>query len=100
MEWEPELRCVAALHSPSTGIIDSHSLMLAYLGDAESHGAMLALKSGLIGADVVPDSFVLHIGGDDAMTLNSPVLLTNAGLRRPSSARPLEAYPPSVRTKD
>src|SRR5512141_2561047 len=31
--WEPELRCVAALHSPSTGIIDSHALMLAYLGD-------------------------------------------------------------------
>src|SRR5512145_1921767 len=28
---EPELACVAALHSPSTGIIDSHALMLAYL---------------------------------------------------------------------
>src|SRR5690242_1178783 len=34
--WEPELSCVAALHSPSTGIIDSHTLMLAYLGDAEA----------------------------------------------------------------
>src|SRR5262249_50803904 len=36
--WEPELNCVAALHSPSTGIIDSHALMLAYLGDAEERG--------------------------------------------------------------
>jgi len=44
---EPELHCVAALYSPSTGIIDSHTLMLAYLGDAEAHGAMLALKSPL-----------------------------------------------------
>ena len=35
LDWEPELRCVAALHSPSTGIIDSHALMLAYLGEAE-----------------------------------------------------------------
>src|SRR5204862_3718245 len=26
---EPELFCLGALHSPSTGIIDSHSLMLA-----------------------------------------------------------------------
>ncbi len=42
---EPELACVAALYSPSTGIIDSHALMLAYLGDAEANGAMLALKS-------------------------------------------------------
>ena len=42
---EPEVSCVAALYSPSTGIIDSHALMLAYLGDAEAHGAMLALKA-------------------------------------------------------
>ncbi|HET7197112.1 MAG TPA: FAD-dependent oxidoreductase, partial [Burkholderiales bacterium] len=47
MAMEPELSCVAALHSPSTGIIDSHALMLAYLGDAEAHGAMLALRSPL-----------------------------------------------------
>src|SRR6185436_8988692 len=44
---EPELQCVAALYSPSTGIIDSHALMLSYLGDAEAKGAMLALKSPL-----------------------------------------------------
>ena len=39
---EPALACVAALDSPSTGIIDSHGLMLALLGDAEDRGAMLA----------------------------------------------------------
>lgn len=42
---EPALHCVAALHSPSTGIIDSHAFMLALQGDAEAHGAMMALKS-------------------------------------------------------
>jgi L-2-hydroxyglutarate oxidase LhgO len=31
---EPELECTAALLSESTGIIDSHGLMLALLGDA------------------------------------------------------------------
>jgi hypothetical protein len=40
---EPELACTAALLSPSTGIIDSHGLMLALLGDAERDGASLAL---------------------------------------------------------
>src|SRR5215212_4061151 len=49
---EPELACAAALYSPSTGIIDSHSLMLSYLGDAQSNGAMLALKSPLTRAGI------------------------------------------------
>jgi len=89
MAWEPELRCVAALHSPSTGIIDSHALMLAYLGDAEAHGAMLALKSRLLGADVVPDGFVLHVEGE---TFKSSILVNSAGLRAPSVARTVEGY--------
>jgi L-2-hydroxyglutarate oxidase LhgO len=44
---EPELACTAALLSPSTGIIDSHGLMLALLGDAEREGASLALRCPL-----------------------------------------------------
>jgi L-2-hydroxyglutarate oxidase LhgO len=100
MAWEPELRCVAALHSPSTGIIDSHSLMLAYLGDAESHGAMLALKSGLIGADVVPDGFVVHVGGAEAMTLKCSILINSAGLRAPTVARSVEGYRAQLAPKE
>ena len=42
---EPELECVGALHSPSTGIVDSHALMLALLGEAEGAGAMLMLQT-------------------------------------------------------
>ena len=44
-EMEPEVRCVAGFLSPSTGIIDAHGLMLAYLGDMEAHGGALALAS-------------------------------------------------------
>ena len=39
---EPELRCVRALSSPSTGIIDSHVLMQSLLADAEANGASIA----------------------------------------------------------
>ena len=42
---EPALSAVAALQSPSTGIIDSHAFMLALLGDAEDAGAALALHT-------------------------------------------------------
>ena len=87
LEWEPALSCVAGLHSPSTGIIDSHALMLAYLGDAESHGAALALKSPLIGGEVLPDGLVIHT---NEMTLKTRVLVNSAGLRAPSVAKTIE----------
>lgn len=47
---EPEISCRAALLSPSTGIIDSHGYMQALLGDAESHGATLALGTTFVSA--------------------------------------------------
>ena len=86
---EPELSCVAGLYSPSTGIIDSHALMLAYLGDAEAHGAMLALKSHLLGAQVTADGFVVH---SDQMDVACNVLVNSAGLRAPSVARSIEGF--------
>lgn len=45
---EPSLQCVGALWSPSTGVVDSHSLMQCLLADAENHGATLALHSKLL----------------------------------------------------
>jgi L-2-hydroxyglutarate oxidase LhgO len=42
---EPNLHCLAALHSPSTGIVDAHALMLALLGDAEAAGALIAYRT-------------------------------------------------------
>jgi L-2-hydroxyglutarate oxidase LhgO len=87
---EPELSCVAALYSPSTGIIDSHALMLAYLGDAEGHRAMLALKSPLERVKVESDGFVLHVKGSDP--IKSSMLVNSAGLRAPTLARKMEGY--------
>ena len=50
MAMEPALRCVAALWSPDSGIVDSHGLMTALLGDAENAGAVLAVNGGVVGA--------------------------------------------------
>jgi L-2-hydroxyglutarate oxidase LhgO len=46
---EPALDCAGALLSPSSGIVDSHALMHALLGDAERAGATLALASPVTG---------------------------------------------------
>ena len=48
---EPALRCTRALWSPSTGIVDSHALMLALLADLERAGGALALQSRVLGAE-------------------------------------------------
>ena len=39
------IRRVAALHSPATGIIDSHALMQSYLGDLESAGGQVVFNT-------------------------------------------------------
>ena len=87
---EPELFCVGALHSPSTGIIDSHALMLAYLGDAEDRGAMLALKSPYQRATVRSDGFELQAEGSEP--IHCSVLINSAGLRAPSVAKAMQGY--------
>jgi len=42
---EPSLRAQKAIFSPSTGIIDSHGLMIALLGDFENLKGLLSLNS-------------------------------------------------------
>ncbi|TAG27337.1 MAG: NAD(P)/FAD-dependent oxidoreductase [Burkholderiales bacterium] len=44
-ELEPELECIAALHSPTTGIVSSHNLMTSLQGDLENAGGMVALAT-------------------------------------------------------
>ncbi len=39
---EPAVLCRAAVLSPSTGIIDSHSFMLSLLGDLEAHNGIIS----------------------------------------------------------
>ncbi len=77
---EPALHCHGALLSPSTGIVDSHGLMRALLGEAERHGAMLALRSPMTGGRVTPEGIVLQVGGDAPSTLCARQVVNAAGL--------------------
>jgi L-2-hydroxyglutarate oxidase LhgO len=77
---EPQLRASAALLSPSTGIVDSHGLMLALLGEAEAHGAALALKSPLLRAEAQGNGFRLEVGGEEPMQIEADIVINSAGL--------------------
>ena len=96
---EPALHCTAAVLSPSTGIVDSHGLMLALQGDAEAQGAMLALLSPLQRAQRVDDGFVLEVGGDEPMQLQARCVVNSAGLHALPLARRFEGLPPRRRCR-
>lgn len=80
---EPEVSCVAALLSPSTGIVDSHAYMLALQGEAESHGAVVVLNAHVRAARRCADgTFALEVGtkGDEVTPITCRRLVMSAGL--------------------
>ena len=91
---EPSLNAEAALLSPSTGIIDSHGLMLAYQGDAENAGAVLAFKSPVLAGRVADDGFELSVGGEAPMELACKTLVNAGGLGANAFAARLEGLAP------
>ncbi|MDP1536187.1 MAG: NAD(P)/FAD-dependent oxidoreductase [Burkholderiales bacterium] len=93
-ELEPNVHAAAGFYSPSTGVIDSHGLMLAYLGDAEAHGAALALASPVVSGEVTAAGIVLHVGGTEAMTIECRTVINSAGLQAPAVARSIVGVPP------
>ncbi|PKO61303.1 MAG: FAD-dependent oxidoreductase [Betaproteobacteria bacterium HGW-Betaproteobacteria-18] len=81
---EPQLVCQAALLSPSTGIVDSHGLMLALLGDLENAGGVLALNSPLEKAFIGASGIELHAA--DGTRLQARTVVNAAGLQAPALA--------------
>ena len=90
---EPALRCAAALWSPSTGIVDSHALMLSLLGEAEDHGARLALLSPLGAVRPVAGGLELSLEGETEPLLRTRWLVNCAGLEAQALARRIEGLP-------
>ena len=90
---EPELACVAALWSPSTGVADSHSYMLGLQGDAEDRGAMVAFHAPVEYGRLSDEGITLEVGGDGAMTLQARLVVNSAGLHAQDLARRLEGFP-------
>ncbi len=88
---EPELRCVAALHSPTTGIVDSHGLMLAMQADLERAGGAVALGTQVIGARLGSRAGEPHVVRfADGSELACGVLVNAASLHACALARRFE----------
>jgi len=93
---EPELRCLAALHSPATGIIDTHALMLSFLGDAQRCGAMLSPCTAFVGASREGDGWRVRTRGTDGdeFEIDCTHLVNAAGLQAQRVAASIEPLDP------
>lgn len=89
---EPALHCLAALHSPSTGIVDSHAFMLSLQGDLENAGGMVAFNASVATGECRSDGIALHT--EDGTRLLADVVVNAAGLSSPAVARRLSGLAP------
>jgi L-2-hydroxyglutarate oxidase LhgO len=89
---EPELECSFALYSPSTGIVDSHGLMRALLGDLEAAGGMVALRSGVSGGYCDGSGIRLQIASNTDLQARN--VINCAGLQAQALAHTLRGLAP------
>lgn len=89
----PEVRATAALHSPATGIIDSHALMLSLLGELESRGGALVYRAPVELAASDGGSHLLKVGGANPCEINARRVVNSAGLAAVPLATAWQGYP-------
>lgn len=92
-DLEPELSCIAALVSPSTGIIDGHGYMLALQGDVEAHGGAIAFATPVERLTPMLHGWRVHFGGREPGHLDVDAVVNSAGLSAQTVARAIEGYP-------
>lgn len=92
---EPALACVAALHSPATGILDASALMLSLRGEIEDKGGAIALGAPMLQAEAGRDGFTIEVGGAAPMRLGARALVNSAGLSAPAVAGTIMGLAPA-----
>ncbi len=90
---EPQLRCVAALESAESGVMDAHGYMLALQGEIEARGGAIALNAPFEGADMSAEGFEVRVGGGDPMVVSAQRLVIAAGLGAQACAQKLAPFP-------
>jgi L-2-hydroxyglutarate oxidase LhgO len=88
---EPDVFCVGAMNSPETGVIDSHSYMLALRGEIEDHGGAIALNTRIEWLAQTPAGWEVHFGAGETIVVDA--VINAAGLGAQKLARATEAYP-------
>src|SRR5262245_52451136 len=91
---EPEIRSTAALHCPTSGIVDQHPLMLALQGDMEYAGGTLVCDCRVERVTRLSDGFRIY-AGDAATEVEARFVVNSAGLGAVDLLKRIEGYDPS-----
>jgi L-2-hydroxyglutarate oxidase LhgO len=89
---EPALSCAAALCSPETGIIDSHSTMTALRGDLEDHGGRIAFNTRIERLVPAPSGWMAGFG-EEPQSVHFDAVVNAAGLGAQRVGAATEGYP-------
>jgi L-2-hydroxyglutarate oxidase LhgO len=92
---EPNLHCLVALRSSETGIIDSHSYMLALQGDIEANSGAVAFNTPVQRIEKNGNQWRVHFGGAEPDVIDADIIVNSAGLTAWDIARQIDAYPAS-----
>jgi L-2-hydroxyglutarate oxidase LhgO len=92
-KMEPEVRCTAALHCPTSGIVDQHPYMLALQGDMENSGGTLVCECRVESVGRVDGGFVVRTGGAAATEVEARFVVNSAGLDAVALLGHIEGYP-------
>jgi len=94
-QLEPEIACSRAFLSPSTGIVDTHSLMVSFVADIEAQGGWVALRTEFKSANRKDDLFwITSRSGDEVSVVGSRWLINSAGLGAERVAQSIEGLSP------
>jgi L-2-hydroxyglutarate oxidase LhgO len=78
---EPDVEGVAALLSPTTGIVDAHALMRYYLSQAQEESVHMAFGTDVVGIERVNDSYQVSVkDGSGRFSITSTIVINCAGL--------------------
>lgn len=87
---ESEVRCVAAMFSPGTGILDSHAYMVALRGDLENAGGVIAFNSAVTGGRAASEGVALKAAG---IEVRAKLVINACGLHASPLAESIEGVP-------
>jgi L-2-hydroxyglutarate oxidase LhgO len=93
---EPNLRCLQAMHSHCSGIVDGPAFMRALRKDGEAAGAEVGCGAPVLGGEVTGAGFTLELGGREPMTVKTRYLVNSAGMHAPAFAQSLRGLAPAT----
>jgi L-2-hydroxyglutarate oxidase LhgO len=91
---EPQLKAVAAIESPVSGVFDSHGYMLALQGEIEARDGAIALNTPFLAANAAGEGWTIRVGGDAPLAISARRLVIAGGLGAQACAHSVERFPP------